>query len=156
MNYPQANKMIPWFWLTGVFLSCSYIGYTIVKSPAIAYYLIIGIALGLSWLSACKPDLSCGFFTVWFSLLFLSGSSRAWVLFSIYTLIVSMFVPHYNAFLAWVVIIFWGGFFSLTAAVASAKAAKKLLNSFNKKHTFLILAGTSGIGLILPVILYRI
>ncbi|KAB8321279.1 serine/threonine protein kinase [Tolypothrix campylonemoides VB511288] len=113
----QPKKIIPWYWLTGVLLTYSVLGYfTAPVAKAVAWV----------WAWVGSGAAVVAIFAAWFV-----DANVVWILCWVFIPIGLIYLP-------------------------LAFASKNLLKSFNKSHTFLILTGTSCLGLGLGWLMYRI
>ncbi|MEJ6481588.1 serine/threonine-protein kinase [Nostoc punctiforme UO1] len=131
----KPPRIIPWGWLIGVLLSYLLVGYLLAASNAL--YIILAVAVAVAWAGTVVgsgvvgPGVGAGV-GVW-----------AWVAAVVWAVAVAV---AWAGAVAWVVA--W--------VVAVPRAGDKLLESFSKFHTFLILANTSSLGLGLGWLGHRI
>ncbi|MBE9000124.1 serine/threonine protein kinase [Nostoc sp. LEGE 12447] len=136
----KPPRIIPWGWLVGVLLSYLFTGYLLAAFKAPYIIWAVAVAVAEAWAVAWAKAVA------WAGLV-------AWAGFVAWTVAVSSTV-------AWAWAWAWAWAVSLTVvgawALALAVAGDKLLESFSKVNTFLILASTSSLGLGLGWLGHRI
>ncbi|WP_445637781.1 Serine/threonine protein kinase [Nostoc sp. DSM 114161] len=128
----KSSRIIPWGWLIGVLLSYLLIGYLLAASNAPYIIWAVAWAVAVVW-AVAVAGAGAG------------AGAGAWA--------VPWAVP-------WAVAVAGAGAWAVAVAVAGAVAwagaGDKLLESFSKFYTFLILASTSSLGLGLGWLTHRI
>ncbi|WP_445629572.1 serine/threonine protein kinase [Nostoc sp. DSM 114167] len=127
----KSPRIIPWGWLIGVLLSYLLVGYLLATSNV--SYIIWAWAVAVAW--AWAGAVAWAWAWAWA----VAGTGAwAWA-----------WTGAWAVAVAWA----WAGAWAVAGAGAwagaVAVAGNKLLESFSKFHTFLILASTSSIGLVL-------
>ncbi|MBD2042659.1 hypothetical protein [Microcoleus sp. FACHB-672] len=151
MSSPQTIRTIPWLWLIGVFLIYTLIG----RFTASHWAVTLAWSWSLSWavMATWAASLALAWTSMWASALVSRGvwflvfavlSALFWFGIGILSLTGFYFIDY-----LWPLITIWMLFWVFAAAWAVAAAGKDLRQFFSKVHTFLILAGTSWLGLLL-------
>jgi hypothetical protein len=147
MRPQKQTRNIPWFWLAAALLLYTLIG----RLTASFWAITSAFTLALAWASASAwtSTLAWTLGSSWVSALL---SAPAWVLtFTSFSGLLWFCdgLLGGGGGLVFTLIVAWAVFWVLTWAWALAVAGKELLKFFNQIHTFLILAGTSWLGLAL-------
>ena len=128
----KPDRTVLWVSLTIVLLLYSLMGYilTAFNAPFLLWALVVAVAVFVAWTGAWTGALA---------------GALAVAMFVAVTVAVAMFVAGA-----------WAGAWAWAGAVAGAVVGEELRKSFRKFHPFLILAGTSNVGLGLGWIVHRL
>ncbi|MBD2458674.1 serine/threonine protein kinase [Nostoc sp. FACHB-87] len=140
---PTSPRIIPWGWLTAFFLIHGWLGFLSVKdnAPLLSLILVEAVGVAVAWSFEAKAELSAWFITVFLSSLGLS----IFILINTVAVVVDSGKP-------WIRVALQVG--NVTPLMLKNKI--ELRKFFSEFHTFLILTGTSCLGLGLGWLLTKV